>query len=67
MRYVFAKSSMRVAVQVAPGGLVLHFPPEEQWLAYAVVRGIMELLEDGSDLSELATLLRTEHNKQEEN
>jgi hypothetical protein len=67
MRYVFAKSNLKVSITLEAGGLTLYFPPEEQWLAYAVVRGIMNLLEDGTELSEIAELLRTEHNKQEEN
>lgn len=67
MRYVFAKDKLKVLVTLEPGGLNLYFPPEEQWLAYAVVRGIMNLLEEGNELSEIAELLRTEHNKEEEN
>jgi len=66
MRYVFATIDTDITVELPAGSLVLAFPPDEQALAYRVVCGIMQLLET-SELEELAKMLRTEHNKQEEN
>jgi hypothetical protein len=66
MRYVFATSDAVIRSKLEAGSLLLVFPPEEQALAYRVICGIMQLLET-SELEELAQMLRTEHNKQEEN
>ena len=66
MRYVFAKDDCTIRSKLEAGSLLLVFPPEEQALAYRVVCGIMGLLET-RELEELAQLLRTEHDKQEEN
>lgn len=66
MRYVFAKEDCTIRSTLEAGSLLLVFPPEEQALAYRVIKGIEQLLET-TELEELAKMLRTEHDKQEEN
>ena len=66
MRYVFAKDDVTIRSKLEAGSLLLVFPTEEQALAYRVVCGIMSLLET-RELEELEKLLRTEHDKHEEN
>ena len=67
MRYFFATDKMSVTSKLEAGSLLLVFPPEEQWLAEAVLRAIMSELEDDSSLLELLAVVRVAHNKEEEN
>jgi hypothetical protein len=66
MRYIFATTDTVVRSTLEAGSLLLVFPPEEQALAYQVMCGIIGLTE-ADELREIAKLLRTEHDKQEEN
>jgi hypothetical protein len=67
MRYVFAKEGVEIEVTLPPGALLLVFPPDEQQLAHTVVCGIIGLMGRSEELTRIAQLLRTEHDKQEEN
>lgn len=66
MRYVFATEDTTLEIEIPAGSLILAFPPSEQALAHRIVVGIMRLTES-NELEEIAKLLRTEHDKKEEN
>ena len=66
MRYVFATGDVVIRSKLEAGSLLLVFPPGEQALAYQVICGIIGITE-ADELREIAKLLRTEHDKQEEN
>lgn len=67
MKYIFAKEKLKGSITVEPGGLVLSFSPEEQWLSYEVLKAICQALENSGELSEILSILRVEHSKEEEN
>lgn len=66
MRYVFAKDKLKVSIQLEPGGVTLYFPPDEQWLAEAILTLIRDTLET-DELDHVISLVRTRHEKCEEN
>lgn len=66
MRYVFAKEKMKIAIALEPGGITLYFPPDEQWLAEALLKVMRDALET-NELDEIINLVRTKHEKCEEN
>ena len=66
MRYIFAREKVRVTITIEPGALMLHFMPDEQALAHVIMKMLADVFKDG-DVKHIAQLLRTEHDKQEEN